>query len=59
MRILSLCHAFNSLSQRLFVGLRERGHEVSVAFGINGTVSLRASRSAITRRCRARPRAAA
>ena len=42
MRILFLCHAFNSLSQRLFVELREGGHEVSVEFDINDAVSLQA-----------------
>ena len=39
MRILLLTHAFNSLSQRLFVDLREAGHTVSVEFDINDTVS--------------------
>ena len=28
MRILLLCHSFNSLTQRLHVALREAGHEV-------------------------------
>ena len=39
MRILLLTHAFNSLTQRLFVALREAGHEVSVEFDINDRVT--------------------
>ena len=39
MRILILCHSFNSLTQRLHVELRERGHEVSVEFDINDAVT--------------------
>ncbi|WP_163576898.1 hydrogenase maturation protein [Halomonas faecis] len=39
MRILFLTHAFNSLTQRLFVELRRLGHEVSVEFDINDRVS--------------------
>ncbi len=35
MRILLLCHAFNSLSQRLFVELKAQSHDVSVEFDIN------------------------
>lgn len=35
MRILFLTHAFNSLTQRLFVELQASGHEVSVEFDIN------------------------
>ncbi|MEJ2395847.1 MAG: hydrogenase maturation protein [Candidatus Thiodiazotropha sp.] len=42
MRILFLTHAFNSLTQRLFVELRERGHEVAVEYDINDAVSLEA-----------------
>ena len=42
MRILFLTHAFNSLTQRLFVELRERGHQVAVEFDINDEVSLEA-----------------
>ena len=42
MRILFLTHAFNSLTQRLFVELREQGHEVSVEFDINDAVTLQA-----------------
>jgi len=39
MRILLLCHAFNSLTQRLFVELKAREHKVSVEFDINDEVS--------------------
>ncbi|MCP4127125.1 MAG: hydrogenase maturation protein [Gammaproteobacteria bacterium] len=42
MRILFLTHAFNSLTQRLFVELQEQGHEVSVEFDIHDEVSLQA-----------------
>ncbi len=42
MRILFLIHSFNSLSQRLYVELEARGHDVSVEFDINDTVSLEA-----------------
>jgi len=42
MRILFLTHAFNSLTQRLFVELQARGHEVSVEFDINDDVALEA-----------------
>ena len=42
MRILFLTHSFNSLTQRLFVALREQGHEVSVEFDINDAVSIEA-----------------
>ena len=35
MRILLLTHSFNSLTQRLFVALREQGHDVSVEFDVN------------------------
>jgi len=42
MRILFISHAFNSLTQRLFVELREAGHEVSIEFDINAAVSLEA-----------------
>ncbi len=38
MRILLLVHAFNSLSQRVFVELEELGHEVSVEFDISDAV---------------------
>lgn len=39
MRILLLTHAFNSLTQRLFVDLRHEGHEVTVEFDINDAVT--------------------
>lgn len=39
MRILFLTHAFNSLTQRLFVELEGRGHEVSVEFDINDDIA--------------------
>ncbi|HVO90821.1 MAG TPA: formyltransferase family protein, partial [Casimicrobiaceae bacterium] len=39
MRILLLTHAFNGLTQRLFVDLRDWGHEVSVEFDINDRVT--------------------
>ena len=42
MRILFLAHAFNSLAQRLYVELAERGHEVSVEFDVNDAVTLEA-----------------
>ncbi|MDT8376778.1 MAG: enoyl-CoA hydratase-related protein [Mariprofundaceae bacterium] len=42
MRILMLTHAFNSLSQRLFVELRQQGHDVSVEFDINDAVTIEA-----------------
>jgi putative two-component system protein, hydrogenase maturation factor HypX/HoxX len=42
MRILFLTHAFNSLTQRLFVALRGRGHEVAVEYDINDAVALEA-----------------
>ncbi len=35
MRILLLAHGFNSLTQRLFVDLREDGHAVSVEFDVS------------------------
>jgi len=38
-RILLLCHSFNSLSQRLFVVLKARGHEVSVELDIADSVT--------------------
>ncbi|MHB8744057.1 MAG: hydrogenase maturation protein [Sulfuricaulis sp.] len=44
MRILFLAHSFNSLSQRLYVELTERGHEVSVEFDINESVTIEAVR---------------
>jgi putative two-component system hydrogenase maturation factor HypX/HoxX len=39
MRILFLTHAFNSLTQRLYVELVEAGHDVSVEFDINNRVT--------------------
>ncbi|MDT8450520.1 MAG: enoyl-CoA hydratase-related protein [Wenzhouxiangellaceae bacterium] len=39
MRILILCHAFNSLSQRVFAELAAAGHEVSVEFDISDEVT--------------------
>ncbi len=42
MRILFLTHTFNSLSQRLFVELEMLGHQVSVEFDINDTVTSQA-----------------
>ncbi len=39
MRILLLVHSFNSLAQRLYVELAERGHELSVEFDINDDVT--------------------
>ncbi|WP_428610469.1 hydrogenase maturation protein [Sedimenticola sp.] len=40
MKILLLTHAFNSLSQRLHIELKKRGHTVSVEFDINDAVTL-------------------
>jgi len=42
MRVLLLCHSFNSLTQRLHVELRERGHDVSVEFDINDATTRQA-----------------
>ena len=42
MRILFLTHSFNSLCQRLFLELSERGHEVSIEFDINDAVTIEA-----------------
>ncbi|MBP2236242.1 putative two-component system hydrogenase maturation factor HypX/HoxX [Sinorhizobium kostiense] len=39
MRILLLCHSFNSLSQRLHVDLRQAGHDVSVELDIHDDVT--------------------
>ena len=39
MRILLLAHSFNSLTQRLHIELRERGHELSVELDINDDVT--------------------
>ncbi len=35
MRILLLCHAFNCLTQRIFIELQEQQHDVTVEFDIN------------------------
>lgn len=42
MRILFLTHSFNSLSQRLYLELMGRGHEVSIEFDISDAVTLEA-----------------
>ena len=42
MRVLLLVHGFNSLSQRLFVELREDGHEVSVEFDVSDAMTRQA-----------------
>jgi len=42
MRILFLTHAFNSLTQRLHVELTALGHEVSIEFDINDSVTIEA-----------------
>ncbi|MCW8928831.1 MAG: hydrogenase maturation protein [Gammaproteobacteria bacterium] len=42
LRILFLTHAFNSLTQRLYIELQQQGHEVSVEFDINDTVAIEA-----------------
>ncbi len=39
MKILLLCHSFNSLTQRLHVEIRDWGHQVSVEFDINDAVT--------------------
>ncbi|HNO73435.1 MAG TPA: formyltransferase family protein, partial [Accumulibacter sp.] len=39
MRILFLCHAFNSLSQRLYSELRARGHQLSIEYDIADVVA--------------------
>ncbi len=39
MRILFLTRSFNSLTQRLYVALRERGHEVSIEYDIADSVA--------------------
>ena len=39
MRILFLAHAFNSLTQRLYVELAEAGHDVSVELDVNDRVT--------------------
>ncbi len=42
MRILFLTHAFNSLTQRLYVELTSLGHEISIEFDINDSVTVEA-----------------
>jgi putative two-component system protein, hydrogenase maturation factor HypX/HoxX len=42
MRILFLAHAFNSLTQRLYVELTDAGHEVSIEFDVNDQVTAEA-----------------
>jgi len=42
MRVLLLIHGFNALSQRIFVELEERGHEVSIEFDINDETTISA-----------------
>ena len=44
MRILFLTHSFNSLTQRLYVELTQRGHEMSIEFDINDAVTIEAVR---------------
>lgn len=44
MRILLLTHAFNSLTQRLYVELTDAGHAVSIEFDINDSVTEEAAR---------------
>jgi len=43
MRILFLTHSFNSLTQRLFIELTRRGHDISIELDINDTVSIQAA----------------
>ena len=42
MRILFITHAFNSLTQRLWIELTAAGHELSLEFDINDAVTLQA-----------------
>ena len=42
MKILFLTHAFNSLTQRLYLELTESGHEVSIEFDISDAVTTQA-----------------
>jgi putative two-component system hydrogenase maturation factor HypX/HoxX len=41
-RVLLLAHVFNSLTQRLFVELRARGHEVTLELDVNPAVTIEA-----------------
>jgi len=43
MRILFLCYRFNSLSQRLYCELTERGHEVSVELDVHPELTVEAA----------------
>jgi putative two-component system hydrogenase maturation factor HypX/HoxX len=43
MNILLLAHSFNSLTQRLWVELSERGHSVSLEFDVNDAVTIEAA----------------
>ena len=42
MRILLLCHRFNSLSQRFYCELSEKGHEVSVELDVHPELAIEA-----------------
>jgi len=42
MRILLLCHRFNSLSQRFYCELSEKGHEVSVELDVHPELTIEA-----------------
>ncbi|GJL74321.1 hydrogenase maturation protein [Nitrosomonas sp.] len=42
MKILFLTHSFNSLTQRLFVELTRRNHDIAIEFDINDAVSIEA-----------------
>ena len=42
MRILLLAHAFNSLTQRLFVELRDAGHDMAIELDVNDRVTAEA-----------------
>ncbi|WP_333783928.1 hydrogenase maturation protein [Thermocrinis sp.] len=42
MRILFLCHRFNSLTQRLYCELTERGHEVSIELDVHPELTVEA-----------------
>ena len=42
MKILFLTHAFNGLAQRLFVELRELGHEVAIELDVNDALTAQA-----------------
>lgn len=44
MRILFLCHRFNSLSQRLYCELTERGHEVSIELDVHPDLMIEAAK---------------